>query len=584
MKNSISAFVTYCPAHNPFLRINPLHNISTRSRRPKPRFQCSNRQRIRASDWRPDVPNRIKQLDEIFEESKKNEESREPFPEHIEQYLFKKIPVLEETNKAIEDEMAKGDYDLYKGRAFTWAYYKLSPWYPSRLLQLISVLLPIFLLRKLCLFLRARYSLMMIAQSLIRFENISNVILLVAVPILLAARLLPISRSDTQTDGVRRSLVMTMLSYVPLLPIAAAAATGNITLALYTGIIVRIGPMAMALWYWRDLCREIILSPFPRSIVFRIWRMLVSLVTIIGGLSLRIAAIRGIENMPISELMESSAAALRKSVGQSFPVAFSLCNDPRGLFFGAGLLLAGFFIYMLYFIMFVAEFFRNRIHRSTLTPITSFSIRSGLYQPNVHPEEYFSALPEPEASKSYIPARAMMLTHDDDLLLSDTSMVTTAESMPIEEYLEREYEIMAKEGISEWTKPRGEQIPLTGEMTVYRRAMDGLCSWARPLPEEEANMSFVEYFETLEEDEYVYDPLTENWVFDKPGLLNNPTTEENLSSDTPSNGTTHLVEGSDDLSEVESFADLEPWIRKMIENEAGKNDEDKDGPSQSIFV
>lgn len=584
MTNSIPAFVTYCPIHTPFLRTNPLHNISTRSRRPKPQLQCSTRRRVRASGWRPDVPNRIKQLDEIFKESQRNAEPHEPFPEHVEQYFFKKIPALAETNKAIEDDMAKGDYDSYNGQAFTWAYHKLTPWYPSRLLQLISVVLPIFLVRKLYFVLRARYSLVTIVQALVRFENITNVILLAAVPMILATRLLPISRSDTRTDGVRRSLVMAMLSSIPLMPIAAAAATGNITLALYTGVIVRLGPLAMAFWYWRDLRREIILSPFPRSIAFRIWRMLVSFIVIIGGSSLRIAAICGIKSISIREIMESSAAALRKSAGQSFPIALSLCNDPRGLFFGAGLLLTGLLLYMLYVIMFATEFFSNRIHRSTFTPITSMSIRSGLYQPNVHPEEYFSALPDSEASKAYIPARAMMLTHDDDLLLSDTSMVTAAESMPIEEYLEREYEIMAKEGISEWTKPRGEQIPLVGEMTEYQRAMDGLLLWARPLPDEEANMTFAEYFETLEEDEYVYDPLTENWVFDNPGALNDPATEKNLSSDTTSNGTTPHAEGSDDLTESESFAELEPWIRKMLGNEANKNDDDKDGPSQSIFV
>ncbi len=72
---------------------------------------------------------------------------------------------------------------------------------------------------------------------------------------------------------------------------------------------------------------------------------------------------------------------------------------------------------------------------------------------------------------------------------------------------------MKEKHIKEWMPPRTQFVVPDDKLTERQIRFDSLHTWARPLTDEQKDMSFMQFFETLEEDEYYYDPESDQWSF-----------------------------------------------------------------------
>lgn len=507
-----------------------------------------------------------------------------------EEALFKEFPALRELATKMDTEMSKGDYDANDWRIWTWAYNYLCPWYPSRFLQLSFIALIYYVVRRSIRAIQARFTVSQIVTAVVAAEGAITPVLGVFFPVLITLYLLLKHRRNVIFDGVTRIMVMFTLSSFALLPVAAICSTGNVGAALYCGIFVRIVMMSMSLWYWGDLCFELLLSTSIVESLVRFWRWVVTVFIIIMGTTIRLLGISGI--VPFKNTMGANAETLRLYLGKTFQTALSLCNDPRGLFFGATLLMVLISSYMVYLFIFALNFGQIHHHRNCQSWFLQFLINVGLFSPNVHPDALLHRISASDKSTSYVPSQTMLLRREDSVLDADSSFLSTDTVMPIFTYLEEEHEILAKEGAAEWIKPREEQLPVSETLSAEKRGIDALLNWAQPLKASEADMTFEEYFQTLQEDEYQYDPKSGNWIFDKESLgqlhTDGPVGKDKIEKENPDSHETSstIPDVSVDDSTIVEFAtspEFQPFIKRFVED-SDEHKDDSDDPQNIIFV
>lgn len=566
------AFVT------PFL-LPSSHTPSRRLSSAPTRSYPKKRARLRCHFGPPSVPEVITELDRLEFLRRENLSVRRNLPPDVKARLFREIPELADLEARMEKEMALPDYDPDDPRVYSWAYEKLRPWAPGPLLIFLATSLPVYAVRRAHTIIRSHPTPITLALLLTRIDTILTLVLCVFLPIIVAALILRV-RNRVQVDGARRVLAM----YAPttlLLPSAAAmAATANATPALLVGVMARVC-MAMSLWFWQDLREEVCVGNAPGMRFLRLWRALLTFTVLIPGVLWRLLGLIAPNYLPLYDAVAGGAAKGRLWLGKSFPVSFSLCNDPRGLFLAGSLVALVAIAYLMYLIVFVSDFFNIREHRNSTSFFSQAMCAVGFYQPNVHPNDIIGKLSAPPATTSFLPSPAMMLRQNDDVF-NDSSLLSNEAAMPILAFLDKEEEIMANEGVTTWLPPRFEQVPLSDNLTREKRSKDALYTWARPMSKKEAEMSFEEYFDTLDDDEYTYDQETGNWVFKNAGVLSEPNLNYDSTVDVSEIDINNIPDGVGAVA-FDVPPELQPWLERFI-NESDLDDEEEDGPTVPVYV
>lgn len=520
----------------------------------------------------------------------------------MEEELFQTYPYLREVAAQVEAGIAKDNYDPNDWRDFTWLYYRLETWHPSRFLQLLAAVATYAAARRVVSIIRARYTVPQLIALFVSTEVFIVPILAFAIPFLLMAYVMYRHHGQPHSDGLTRNLVMYNLSALMLMPVAAMAATGNPVLSMTLGIWVRMGMQLPALWFWYDLYHEVRVSDRPFAYVFRAWRWLVTYLVLLPGILLRTLALSN--RVPLTGMLVERATVLRLRIAKMFPVALSLFADPRGLFLAACLIASAVFVYMLHLVVYATPLFRIRNHRECNTWLTYALVQCKVILPNVHPEEARMKSTAPPNVKSYTPAAAMMLRYNDSVFELDSSFLTSEAIMPIFSYLEKEKEILKTEGATHWIKPRDEPAPDAGLVDELQLAKFALENWSRPLDSVEAEMNFTEYFQTINDDEYQYDPDSGNWVFDDEALANqmtdqpvNPVDNNAIDFNTlerigPEGDDSIAISVPPELQPwLEKFAEqekqrtgMDPWLEKFVDGDETHNEDDTDDPPVTVFV
>lgn len=200
---------------------------------------------------------------------------------------------------------------------------------------------------------------------------------------------------------------------------------------------------------------------------------------------------------------------------------------------------------------------------------------------------------------SFLPSRAMLLRPRVGVSVDSSMLSNDPATVPIFSLLEKEEEVMREEGIRQWIKPREEMFQQGREKDS---ALQGLLNWARPMDERDADLTFEEYFQTLEDDEFEYDPSSGDWIFgekrnkndkDHPDtdsapdpVANNDLIKRVLETDDPDEIETEDLEavirqfGNVDMLDLTQHPLLDPALRQHILN--NQNPDDDDDPT--VFV
>lgn len=464
-----------------------------------------------------DAPDNVKRLDDLEAARQRRVapiDGAFALSEDVVAGLHARIPVLAEIDAKLGESLRRADWDPKDHRVYSWAWRNLSPWRPSALLVTAGVLAGASAVRAAVDYMRPRVSAAMLLRAAVRLDLVATIVLAGVVPVVLCAFALAVrSPRRVPTDAVRRSLVMFLSSAMVLPAVAAVAATGNAGLALGAGAAVRLLALSTALWLWRDLRREVFLSRALLTRFFTAWRALATLLVILFGSALRVAALTYAPAASLKDTLAARATDLRLRLASRFPVALSLFADPRGLFFLASLVLIGATLYGMYVVVFVLDFFRVRHHRRTESVFASRLIRAGVYSPNVRPELATYLSSAPEGTEAFAAAPAMMLRKVTGLLGVESSMLSSDEPPPIFKMLDQEKVVMEAEGMTQWMPTRDQFVPLSENLSKAKRTTDALLTWARPLEESQQSLSFAEFFETLEEHEYMFDANSGQWIF-----------------------------------------------------------------------
>ncbi|PXF49683.1 hypothetical protein BWQ96_00561 [Gracilariopsis chorda] len=536
----------------------------------------------------PPIPDSIKRLDE-FELERRQKPMPNPLPPHFFESLFDQYPSVRKVHEAMTREMASDDYDPEDYRVYSWAYQQLRPTAIGLPLLSLIVGTTAFAIVKLIQYIRANLEKQILANMLVTADTVATGVLTGFIPVILLSWAWQKAHfNDVRTDGVRRSVTMFCLTALALPAVWAMSATTNVTLGIACALFVRF-MLAFSIWGWVDLRREAFLGDALLARVYKAWRSCLTVGVLIFGSLLRSMAFLAPHEVPVKEVFGRHANSLRQALGKRFPVACSLCNDPRGLFLAGGLAIIALVSYVLYLAVFVTEFYQINCHRRCESPLTSLFVKKGIYQPNRHPDESKGSLSAPDPSMSFHPSPAMMLrpTKDWD---SSTVQPLSGTNMPVFAYLKKEEEVMKTTGLTEWLKPRSEQVPAYDDESRMERDLDALLSWARPLKPEEEELSIDDYVQTVEDDEYMYDPTTGNWIF-TDDLAESGKRKDGMDDRSDKMQPFELNGEEDEMVEIPP--EWEPLVKRMLEKNAEhpfenqddqQVDDDSDSPPVSIFA
>lgn len=477
-------------------------------------------------------------------------------------------------------------------------------------------------------------------------------VVLTVVPATLLLFLLRAKRGHVSFDAAVRTLCMFTMSIVTLLPVAAVCATPpNATLACFAGVAVRAAMLLPALWAWVDLRDELRINHSWVDPFLRAWRGFATIVVIIPGLLLRLSAVfisflavvlktspassrtatatvataaattaTGggggggmtlissiltspfsvvgawahwlVSNANIAAVMARHAESSRLYLAARFPVMCSLCNDPRGLYFGAMLCLAVAAVYVSYIYFFASNLGRTDEHRQVNSPLTSLLVRLRVILPNIHPNAIAARrvvlngvdlgiqtnpssnsnssnsntnnnnimMLDPNTSDDeyndndsnkddnnrdydyadviagHQPSSIMLLSHADHTLLDvDSTILSTENAMPILAYLQSEEDIMRTEGATQWTTPHDQLFIPKNQDEMFKYSVDALLNWSRPIPRHQRHLSYEQFFQTLQDDQYAFDQDAGSWVFNDDVPLPSNLGLSDTAADTDSN-------------------------------------------------
>lgn len=326
-----------------------------------------------------------------------------------------------------------------------------------------------------------------------------------------------LSRHSDHSDAPRRLGLSTMAASSLMLASTGLMATTHVVAGLWTGAIARLIALPISLWLWEDLSEElqamVVFSNIPHAIAFSIWRKLVTIFALCLGGLVRIVALVNPREFPVRDLLVKRAVGIRLLFGRRFPVALSLLLDPGGTAFLSGLVLIVGFVYILITVIFLSDLLSNRRHRKSGSLLSKLLISWNIYLPDELPNIKDLQSTAPEGTKPFFPSPAMMLRRPKDMLAFNSTIANSG-LPPILSLLEEEESIMKRKGMDRWSPPIDELIPISDVMNEQERARITRENWARPLTDEEQKSSFGDFFESItDEEDFVYDPSTENWVF-----------------------------------------------------------------------
>lgn len=534
-----------------------------------------------------DVPPIILKLDDYLDQQSKSTDGLPKLSPEFEEEILQEHSMLRPFHDCTSVRLSNGRVFSYDDNSpvFSRLYCLLQPRYPNPyLLAVISVSL-YFAARACIRMIQARCTTSQIIASIVRVESFLVCILAVAIPLLLTSYVVATQRHEPSADCVTRMLVMYCLSAAILAPIAGVASTGNITLALNCGIFVRCGMLAPALWYWKDLCGEQALGISTLSRLFQAWRTIVTLTVLIPGIAIRVLGLAN--TLPFNIALFTNADTLRRRIGSRFPVACSLFNDPRGLYFLSALFFIAAGSYLVYLVVFALDFCRVRDHRKSKTILSQLLINKGVFQPDIHPIEIEGKLSARDPSGAYLPSPTMLLKSKDSVFDPDSRFLSSETSLPIFALLDNEEEVLRQEGAKEWIKTRDEQLPVTEDYSEKQRSIDSLLNWARPLEGSEAEQSFEEFFDTIDDSQYQYDHDSEEWVLKNRELFQRPPAQEPpIISEDDAKEDQRI---NDNLTRFATSSEMQPFLKKYIEDfDNGIRDDDDDGEedegSATVYV
>lgn len=538
------------------------------------------------------------EIGEIDEQERRRRAQLPPTPKYQlsdaeKEILYQRIPELREIDARLQRELTKIDLDDH--RVGSWAYRELIhshiPWWirPSFWIAALTATISLIV----------RVGLTTTSMVALLVERaIGSIGALVW--LFLAFMTWSTRERRGRLDVLARCLVMFAMSCSSLVLISMIASVGHGVASTIAGVFVRFVPLIISLWWWSDLNEEIDHRDEPVFIVYKWWRAGMTLGVIIAGGFGRLLGV----NRGLGDVLALGAESLRHDLGKRFPVMLSLCRDPRGFHLAACLGILIGIGYLTYVMVFATDLMQERDHRRCETPLTRWLVARGVYRPDVRKELKTLALSG--GPGSFLPSPPMLLRKKEDDIATDSSYFTTEITLPILSLLEKETEIMKKEGIDRWLKPRDEQIPLSENLTYAERSLSALENWANLPTDEEANMSYAEFFETLEEEDYTYDPNSGNWVFtDEPGDVKEPANmkEEETVPPMASGIMEKLRETEDedgvnlnelervikeiagvDLLDLASSPDMDPSLKREILKHHGRSEDDlNDPPSDEVI-
>lgn len=504
----------------------------TALRRPRATPCCA------ASDPDPRVPRPVRGLPAFLHRLDRREAAREaarraaPPPDELSQEtregLARHAPVLRTLEADLDALMVREGIDPEDPSVWSWLYLRCQPLVPRRIAAVLWAFVAGFAAvvgRRWAAIVRAQQSAEQLAFILLRVDLwVTTWLLGAALAVLLVGVFL---RWPRHSDAPRRIVVGFATAAALWLPAAAALLScGFIGVGLATGAAARLVVLPLTLWVWRDLSIEVrAMRLAERLLVARaltLWRLAVTAAACVGGGALRFFALAGVRDgfggecaRVLRGAMVQDAVLRRLQVSNRFPVALSLFGDPGGLACLTALVVVGLVVYFIYVSVFVTDFFGQRLQRECDNVLVDAMIASDVYMPNHVPEPERQSLLNtgPPRVKPHFPLPTMMLSRPPSLDWV-TMGVRTVEAPRFLQLLEEEQMMMEDKGMARWSPSRDEFVPIGGEMTEERRQRDFLNNWARPLSDEDGDKGFADFFESLEDDdEYEYNPDTEEWVF-----------------------------------------------------------------------
>lgn len=533
------------------------------------------------------VPEWIHHLDLGERQRRQSPELPKVQPEVTER-LRNEFPMAKQFFEHMDKQMALDDYDPSDDQVFSWLYKRTRPTLLATSFKSLVACFVAFFAVKLIQFIKLYEPKNVIANAIVSLDTVFTSLFVAIVPAFLLIWAFYKTRlRDADVDGIRRSLIMFSMTALTLPAVWAMTATANTSAGMVCGLFVRFMLM-ISLWWWSDLRQETSSKTALLGRVYRIWHTLVTLTVMLFGIASRLCHV-AIPQIEVRSIFEQRADIIRVFLGNKFPVACSLCNDPGGLFLLGSLVIVGLTSYALYVLIFVTNCGQINRHRRTVSVLTSSMITRGVYQPNVHPEELRGRMSRCTENESFLPSKAMLLRPDKNLQVSD-SMFFTTDDMPVFTYLKREEDVKDREGFAEWLKPRSKQFEVSGEVGETERDRRALILWARPLEPEEEKLSIEDFFQTVEDDEYLYDPVSGNWVFSdekleqirEAGEKGDDQAEESKLMDP------FQLNGKDDEM-IEVPAEWKPLINRIMqtgikEQEGKSEDDDFNGDSKSAYA
>lgn len=530
-----------------------------------------------------DIPEPIKDLNRLYKELSDSEKTIPDLAPDVEENFLNQFPQLRRLHEQKEVRLHNGRVFHCDDDApvFSKLYQLLRPRYPNPLLISVGAVSIYFATRAGIRLIRSKFSLQQIVTAIVSVETFLVPIFAVAIPVLFTLYMVTVERGNALVDCTTRMLVMYSLSVTVLAPIAGAAATGNMALALICGVIGRVGMLIPALWFWEDLCSEQMFGSTKTCVFFQWWRVLVTAIVLLPGIILRVLSLGDI--LPFGPAFQTNAEAIRRRIGSRFPIALSLFNDPRGLFFLSALMLIFVGAYLVYLVVFPLDLLQMREHRKSKTILSRLFVEKGVFQPDEHPEEIEGKLSLGDSSKTYMPSSAMFLKLTDQNLELDSRYLSSEVSLPIFALLDNEDDILRREGAAEWIKSREEQLSVTEDYSEEQRALDALDNWSRPLRDDESEQSFEEFFDTIDDSQYQYDSDAGEWVVKNSELFQQYRDQEDGSASSDDHGENE-DEKNENIKKFAASVEMEPFLKRYIEDyDNSLHDDDSDDGSQ-IYV
>lgn len=339
-----------------------------------------------------------------------------------------------------------------------------------------------------------------------------------ALPVLLLG---VFQRRPRHSDAPRRLVLGFALAAALWLPSAwALVASGAVMEGLVVGAVARLVALPAVLWFWKDLGYEVFVMRRAKYMLVGkavcAWRWAVTATVLLGGGALRVLAAWGKEDgwarLARGAMVERAVGWRLRAVGR-FPVALSLFADTGGLLFLAGVAVFLCCAYSVYVAVFVSDFFRQRFQRKTKNVLVEAMIRRQVFLPNVVEEKKLLRRTAPPGAKAHFAHPAMMLKRPPRDEWSGGTFLQDNKPPRILQLLDDEEVTMKEKGMDRWMSPRDQYIPVSEVMSEARRSELALDRWARPLQPEDGDKGFADFFDSVLDEEYEFDPETDNFVF-----------------------------------------------------------------------